>query len=236
MPLPNLNNNSHHNEHPILNHQVAFIPNNYNSCQSIPQSNNDNQPNPPQNILIHIQRKNLSAIDQQNQDHPKETIEPQANPTGKSLKPNPISNPNCETRISAPILLPTPTPNPNLEPPFSQAFPLPLCSALPNPTHETLPNAPTPKPNLKTSPQYESLPPTNRITTNPFSEPLPLQVSSMSLHRDRTLTLTAAEDATKLTPTKPIPANIPSHTTDEQQSKDSTIINHTDSNNLLYPE
>ena len=131
---------------------------------------------------------------QQTQDHPEET-----NPTGKSLKPNPISNPNCETHINAPILLPTQTPNPNLETPLSQAFPLPLCSALPNPTYDTLPNAPTPQPTLNNSPQYEPFPPINRITTNPFSEPLPLQVSSMSLHRDRTLTLTAATDATKLT-------------------------------------
>ena len=57
MPLPNLNNNSHHNEHPILNHQVTFIPNDYKLYQSIPQSNSDNQPIPPQNILIRIQRK-----------------------------------------------------------------------------------------------------------------------------------------------------------------------------------
>jgi hypothetical protein len=56
----------------------------------------------------------------------------------------------------------------------------------------------------------------------------------MSLHRNRTLTLTAATDATKLTPTKPIPASISSNTTDEQQSKDSTIINHSDSNNPSY--
>ena len=58
----------------------------------------------------------------------------------------------------------------------------------------------------------------------------------MSLHRDRTLTLTAAADATKLTPTNPIPASISSNTTDEQQSTESTIINQSDSNNLPHLE
>ena len=112
MPIPKLINNSHHNEHPSLNHQITFIPNNCKLYPLIPQSNNDNQLITPQHILINIQRKNPSAMDQQTQYHPKETIEPQINPSGKSLKHNPISNPNCETQINAPILLPTLNPKP----------------------------------------------------------------------------------------------------------------------------
>ena len=182
--------------------------------------------------LTAIYSENPFAMDQQIHDHPEETIKPQIKLTGKSLKSNPISSPTCETHINVPILISTSTPNSNLETPLSQTLPLPICPALTNPIYETLPNAPTskPTPTLNNSPQYESSPSVSRITTNPFSEPLPLQVSSTSLHRNRTPTLTAFTDATKLTPVKPIPTSLPSKITDEQQSEDRIPINRPDSN------
>jgi hypothetical protein len=232
MPIPKLNNNNYFNEHCNSNHQNPFIPKNVKFDPAIPLSNNIHQLNTTQ----HVQQTSINthneiplAIDQQIQNPPEEPVKRTIQLSGKPFQSNPISNPICETHITTPIFIPTPTHTPNPETPLSQPFPFPTNPATINPNYKTPPNAPTFKP-LNFSSQYESSPSANRITTNPFSEPLSLQVPSTSLLRHQSPETITSPDASKVVTAQPTLANLPSKTADDQQYADSIPNNRTNSN------
>ena len=206
MPIPKLNNNNYSNEHSNLNQQNTFIPHNFKFDPSIPLSNNNNQLNTTQYVQhtsINTQNEIPLAMDQQIQDPPEKPIKRPIQLPGKSLQSNPIRNPARETHINTPIFIPTPTHTPNPETPLPQSFPFPTCPAITNPNYETLPNAPTTKPTPNIPSLYETSPSANCITTNPFSEPRPLQVPSTSLLRHHSPEMTAFPNASKLTTANP---------------------------------
>ena len=163
------------------------------------------------------------------------------------INPTPIANLHSEPPLpqvpSSPLNRnATPMPYPQQKP--QEILPqniippgkFPKCNALSNLTCENLFNALITNPIPNTYPQHEPLQSTPTTTTNPFSKPLSLQVSSSPLHRNGnpTSTPTNAADITRPTSEEPISATFSICPNDnDQHLNDNDRINHNSSNTSL---